>query len=486
MTEFRIFFSWQSDLPSNQTKRFIEDCIEMAKNKLAETISIVPDEATRNRLGSPDIMESIFDKIEECDLFIADVSIVGSYLPEKAESDEEPKCFPNPNVLLELGYASSCISWDRCICLANTKYGDISKLPFDLNHRRITPFSFSQGTRVAEVNRIADIIVDTVKAYSGIPLPKKDFAHHVIGGYDFTLRQIQSKLMPFNTINYERYFAHSQKLKEEIRELVSRISAINLPPSSNDTGFSDIIPPNMSIQEALNNPAMSQKLSGKLFDKHNVTVEKETIDQYLLNLCGTEVNEEFYYVGNLMETPSFSPITSSTLDGTETEVEKYDLICELEKKLLDLDFREKYIHTFDDMLILPLAIQNVSTKSDKHITIDIQVVQGVIIQPMATLISEDLVGFEGDAYDLKLASELLYLPEDTFIKYEEHSNEVNVPSSMMANINIPFMNESNEEDYETELQEYIQASIPGSEQVYTFSVCALRPKEMIWLVLCKT
>ena len=31
MKKFKVFFSWQSDLPSNQTKRFIEDSIEMTK-----------------------------------------------------------------------------------------------------------------------------------------------------------------------------------------------------------------------------------------------------------------------------------------------------------------------------------------------------------------------------------------------------------------------------------------------------------------------
>lgn len=71
--EFKVFFSWQSDLPSNQTKRFIEDCIEVVRNDMPDSIVLIPDEATRNRLGSPDITESIYDKISTCDLFIADV-----------------------------------------------------------------------------------------------------------------------------------------------------------------------------------------------------------------------------------------------------------------------------------------------------------------------------------------------------------------------------------------------------------------------------
>lgn len=77
--EFKIFFSWQSDLSANQTTRFIEESIEIAQTLLPDSIILVPEEATRNRLGTPDIMNSIFEKIDDCDLFIADVSIVGQY-----------------------------------------------------------------------------------------------------------------------------------------------------------------------------------------------------------------------------------------------------------------------------------------------------------------------------------------------------------------------------------------------------------------------
>ena len=73
--EFKVFFSWQSDLPANQTTRFIEESIELAKELLPTDIILIPDEATRNRLGSPDITNSIFEKICDCDLFVADVSI---------------------------------------------------------------------------------------------------------------------------------------------------------------------------------------------------------------------------------------------------------------------------------------------------------------------------------------------------------------------------------------------------------------------------
>ena len=46
---------------------------------------------------------------------------------------------PNPNVMVELGYAVKTLGWERIICLCNTDYGN--QYPFDIAHNRITGFS---------------------------------------------------------------------------------------------------------------------------------------------------------------------------------------------------------------------------------------------------------------------------------------------------------------------------------------------------------
>lgn len=38
----------------------------------------------------------------------------------------------NPNVLIELGYASSKLGWDRILCIHNLMYGKIEDLPLIL------------------------------------------------------------------------------------------------------------------------------------------------------------------------------------------------------------------------------------------------------------------------------------------------------------------------------------------------------------------
>lgn len=85
------------------------------------------------RAGTPDIGDSIYEKIDSADIFIADVTIInGDYAGRKT---------PNPNVMIELGYAIKSLGWDRIILLYDKDFGEIEELPFDINHRRITSFT---------------------------------------------------------------------------------------------------------------------------------------------------------------------------------------------------------------------------------------------------------------------------------------------------------------------------------------------------------
>ena len=134
-----LFYSWQSDLNKKTNLNFIESCIN---NSIKELDSLKPvsiiltlDKATRNVTGSPDITESIFKKISRSNVFIADVSIINNL-------DKQTRKTPNPNVLIELGYAARTLGWEKIICIYNTDYGNLKDLPFDLRNRRIMPYSF--------------------------------------------------------------------------------------------------------------------------------------------------------------------------------------------------------------------------------------------------------------------------------------------------------------------------------------------------------
>ena len=77
--EIKIFYSWQSDLPSKDTRGLIGEGIKKAVRKYRNTVEIDADSDTRGETGSPDIVQTIFSKIDNCDIFIADVSIINKF-----------------------------------------------------------------------------------------------------------------------------------------------------------------------------------------------------------------------------------------------------------------------------------------------------------------------------------------------------------------------------------------------------------------------
>ena len=140
MEEIVVFYSWQSDLPKETTENAIRICLKQATAEIEKQncdIKFNLDEATRNYSGCPDIPSTIFEKIQKCDIFIADLSTI-------SEKNQQGKKTPNPNVLIELGFAIKSIGWERILLMFNKEYGVIpDDIPFDISKNRITPFKIS-------------------------------------------------------------------------------------------------------------------------------------------------------------------------------------------------------------------------------------------------------------------------------------------------------------------------------------------------------
>ena len=86
------------------------------------------DHDTAGIPGTPDIASTIFNKIRETGIFVADLTLSFQAATGKKS--------PNPNVLIELGYAFSAINDSRVISVTNTAFGGPNDLPFDLSHKR--------------------------------------------------------------------------------------------------------------------------------------------------------------------------------------------------------------------------------------------------------------------------------------------------------------------------------------------------------------
>lgn len=136
-----VFYSWQSDKrkSSNYISSAINKAIKIVKRKLSKeiTLEINFDRDTRNRSGSPQIAQTIFDKISQCDIFICDVSLINN---TRLNRTFKNRLTSNPNVLIELGYAVNCIGWERILCVNNIEFGPNEILPFDIRGHRITSF----------------------------------------------------------------------------------------------------------------------------------------------------------------------------------------------------------------------------------------------------------------------------------------------------------------------------------------------------------
>lgn len=161
---FTIFYSWQSDLPNSTTRGLIESSIEAAVRSLRDTVSVYADRDTQGVTGSPDIVQTIFSKIDESDVFVADVTSVATYHPLDKDGNEADrlKATPNANVMIELGYATQVVGWDNIICIMNDDYSHDGEIPFDIEHHRLTHFSLL-GREKSEVRKqLRDIIADTV------------------------------------------------------------------------------------------------------------------------------------------------------------------------------------------------------------------------------------------------------------------------------------------------------------------------------------
>lgn len=155
-----IFYSWQSDLPNNSNRGFIESCLKKTVKDLAKitpfSLDLNIDRDTKGLSGTPDITDSIFTKISKSKIFVADISIINS-------TSQDRKC-PNPNVLIELGYAARVLGWERVFCIYNLDFGNINDLPFDLKNRRPILYSIQKTGKEKVKIEISKILTDSIIA----------------------------------------------------------------------------------------------------------------------------------------------------------------------------------------------------------------------------------------------------------------------------------------------------------------------------------
>jgi hypothetical protein len=150
-----VFYSWQSDSPANFNREYIETVLKEVLVRLRTDAKLEPairsalalDKDTQGVPGSPPITETIFEKIETCSAFVADLTFVAESLRSLSPKEQRKRLVPNPNVLLEYGYAVRCRGHSRIVAVINTAYGEPrnENLPFDLRHLK-WPVMYNVGS----------------------------------------------------------------------------------------------------------------------------------------------------------------------------------------------------------------------------------------------------------------------------------------------------------------------------------------------------
>lgn len=164
----KIFWSWQSDTPPSIGRDFVKSALKEAIKLLSEELDLAEaerpelDHDTKDVPGLAPIADTIFDKIDNSAIFIADVTLVGS-IPGGAKKT------PNPNVMIELGYAMKSLGPGCLVLVANSAGGFRPEdLPFDLRHRR-GPITYEladsadKSTKSKEHKHLVKVFTDALR-----------------------------------------------------------------------------------------------------------------------------------------------------------------------------------------------------------------------------------------------------------------------------------------------------------------------------------
>jgi hypothetical protein len=133
-----IFYSWQSDRHPKEGRNLIEQALKTAVDRIAEDTTVeeairedlAVDKDTKGVPGSPPLFETILKKIDRASVFVADLTICGT------RSNGRPT--PNPNVLIEYGWALKSLGHYQIIGVMNAAHGapGAASMVFDLAHIR--------------------------------------------------------------------------------------------------------------------------------------------------------------------------------------------------------------------------------------------------------------------------------------------------------------------------------------------------------------
>ena len=124
MIKMTAFYAWQSDTAPKFNRELIDKALRDAAKRLSEdsslAVEIMTDSDTQGVPGTPPITETVLKKIDGSEIFVPDVTFVGR--------TEAGKLLPNPNVMMEFGYALRAKTHAAIMPIMNTSFGPPRKV----------------------------------------------------------------------------------------------------------------------------------------------------------------------------------------------------------------------------------------------------------------------------------------------------------------------------------------------------------------------
>jgi predicted nucleotide-binding protein len=110
--------------------------------------------------GMADIAATILNKIADAAVFVADLTPIAQ--------SSDGKWLPNPNVMIELGWAMHRPGWERVIGILNMASGaKVEDLPFDIRQRRVVTFVLAENadrkSRAAERSKLVNELKEALQ-----------------------------------------------------------------------------------------------------------------------------------------------------------------------------------------------------------------------------------------------------------------------------------------------------------------------------------
>ncbi len=173
-----VFFSWQSDTSAKDGRSLVDRALQKAIRAVGGDVEIEEavreglelDRDTKGVAGQPPIVDTIFKKIDQAAVFVPDLTFVGT------RKDGRPT--PNPNVLIEYGWALHSLGYGRIVCVMNAAHGKptAETMPFDMAHlRRPITYTLHDGADDDARRKVRDELAAELATALRAVLVSEDF-----------------------------------------------------------------------------------------------------------------------------------------------------------------------------------------------------------------------------------------------------------------------------------------------------------------------